>query len=319
MTTPLHAVPQYPASVRITSRLWAALRAVFAANQPVLAELASFWTMFLWHGQHRVRVSQVDGFLVVRFAVEPLEAMVVALPGATVTAAVVEALDDLIGVAALRYLSAATVRALAPYVAARGLHAIASPDDADYVFSVECLAALRSSDPATPGRKLGKAKEARALDEAGGAQITERRLSDPAALDHLLATYDRWTGAKFDGAPSPAIVQEHDGMLRWPRGPEADALTVFCMSIDDQPIGVSVVESAWNRTWLGLLFKTDRGVEGSTAYLRRHVARRALDVLGPAGRLSIGQDDGVPGLRTGKRAYGPLPFEPKFALRPSGS
>ena len=123
-----------------------------------------------------------------------------------------------------------------------------------------------------------------------------------------------WLERKGDEAPE-YLHLERAGLRSWHDEESAASLRVFGLLVDGEPAGVSVVQSMWDDTWMSLVLKTDAGIPGATAYLRRHVARAALRELGPSGVLNVQQDDGSLALRRAKLSYGPLRLEPKFSVR----
>jgi hypothetical protein len=303
------AIPEHPATVPLTAERWRLVTDAIGTEQPVLAEL-SFFTLHLWHGGDAVTLSRIGAYLLVGLTDQPRQAMVVALPGAILSAAVARPLAEYLQTHRVRFLSAPTVAALRPLLRSAGLEAEPATDDADYLFGMEGLAHLAGAALASKRRAVGR------LERRHSVHVREGRLDETWANAHLVAAYDRWCIAKYgsvSGVPA-AITHERLGIFAWPRGARAADVRVFALTVDGQPAGVSVVEPMWNRTWMGMVFKTDPDLPGTTPYLRRAVARAGLTELGPDGLLNLQQDDGLLPLRAAKQSYAPLRLEPKFTI-----
>lgn len=315
-TTPdrsaVRRLPEHPASTPLTAEAWSGLTDRLTVHDQVVAE-QSFFSLACWRGGDAVALSRIGGVVVVALADAARQVMLVVPPGASVTAEERAALAALVGSRDVRYVSAASADRLAVLLRGLPIGATAERDDADYVYRMADLATMAGP------RHRSLRRAATRFDARCGPRVVDRRLPDDDAFAHLLAAYDRWCRAKYpDGAARPPAVRaEHRGVRAWPRDDRAADVRVFCLEVDGRAAGVSVVEPMRNATWMGLVMKTDPGLPGATAYLRRHVARAGLAELGPAGVLNVQQDEGLPGLRHAKQSYRPLRLERKFRIHPT--
>ena len=303
------SIPTYPEVAPFEHGVWMRLGELVSQHHPVLAEL-SWFSVHCWRGGDQVRLSRVGQFLIVLFADPDSEAMLVGIPGLPLMPEDRDRLKALRRDRSIRYLSSRTSSMLENAFGPGVCQLTQDRSDADYVYAMSDLAQYEGAG------YRAKRKDARRFQTRMGPSVREGRLRDPWALNHLKHTYERWLGSKYGDAnlaPS-AVRRERVGVDGWPRDERANDIRVFCLEVGGEPVGVSVIEPMWQETWMGLFMKTDPGMPGATAYLRRHVARAGLAEMGDGGLLNIQQDEGLPGLRKAKESYRPIRLEAKFSL-----
>jgi len=305
----LTKIPAYPDDTPLTAGIWAEVCRLMPGEHPVLAEL-SYFSIHCWRGGDAVRLSRIGPLFVVFFADEFGDAMLVSFPGEPLLPEHLDRVAELLETRSVRFLSAKTAAVLERTSGPGGCGLTRDRNDADYVYAMSDLAEYEGAE------FRSKRRDARRFETRRTPSVRAGRLTDQWASDHLDATYNRWLAAKYGGgvAVPAAVRRERAGVDGWPRDGWAANVRVFCLEVEGEPVGVSVVEPMWDRTWMGVVMKTDPEMAGATAFLRRHVARAGLRELGDGGLLNIQQDEGLPGLRKAKESYRPVRLEPKYSL-----
>lgn len=297
-------IPRFPAWGPMSFEDWHRGCSVVAALHQPLVDLGGA-ANHIWSDRRWTRIDNV----VLISAGGGREAMAIALGGVKSTARHQRLWRRFCSGHALRLLPFESATALAPVLELSGISLGPDRDDAEYVYAAESLARLTA-----PGLD-NHAEDARWLARHGAPVVREGRLRDPWVRAHLSIVYDRWYRTRpAHLAIDRDVRTERAGLFSLPADRRTDHLRVYCLTAFDGPTAFSVIEPGWQRMWFGVVFKYDRSIRGSTAFLRQAVAQRAVGELGHDATLNLAQDAGIAGLRMAKTSWQPAAIIEKWRV-----